>query len=202
MRRALIALSLAAMAVPTFVTAQMPGAPDATRVVAGTYKVDPNHTQVVWSVNHLGFSTLYGAFGAKDGSLTIDPKNLAATKVSVSFAIADMSVTSSKFSTHLQSADFFDVAKFPTATFVSTGVQATGNNAKIMGNLTIHGVTKPVTLDAKLMGAGANPMSKATTAGFTATATIKRSEFGLGMVAPVVSDDVTLHITAAFEKTA
>jgi polyisoprenoid-binding protein YceI len=202
MRRAIIALSLAAMAVPAFVTAQMPGAPDAARVTAGTYKVDPNHTQVVWSVNHLGFSTLYGAFGAKDGSLTIDPKNLAAAKVSISFAVAEMAVTSAKFATHLQSADFFDAAKFPTATFVSTGVQASGTTAKIMGNLTIHGVTKPVTLDAKLMGAGTNPMSKAVTTGFTATATIKRSEFGLGMAAPVVSDDVMLHITAAFEKAA
>ncbi|MDB5688958.1 MAG: hypothetical protein JWL91_834 [Sphingomonas bacterium] len=202
MRRALIALSLAAMAVPTFVTAQMPGAPDAARVTAGTYKVDPNHTQVVWSVNHLGFSNLYGMFGAKGGSLTIDPKNLAAAKVSIEFSTADLSVTSTQFGTHLKSGDFFDVSKFPTATFVSTGVQASGTSAKIMGNLTVHGVTRPVTLDAKLMGAGPNPMSKAATVGFTATATVKRSEFGLGMATPVVSDDVTLHITAAFEKTA
>jgi len=202
MRRALIALSLAAMAVPTFVTAQMPGAPDAARVTAGTYKVDPNHTQVVWSVNHLGFSTLYGMFGAKSGSLTIDTKNPAASKVSIEFSTADLTVTSGQFATHLKSGDFFDVAKFPTATFVSTGVQASGTTAKITGNLTVHGVTKPVTLDAKLMGAGANPMSKAQTVGFTATTTVKRSAFGLGMATPVVSDDVMLHITAAFEKTA
>lgn len=202
MRRALIALSLAAMAVPTFVTAQMPGAPDVARVTAGTYKVDPNHTQVVWSVNHLGFSTLYGMFGAKSGSLTIDPKSPAAAKVSIEFSTAELTVTSAQFGTHLKGADFFDVSKFPTATFVSTGVQASGSSAKISGNLTVHGVTKPVTLDAKLMGAGANPMSKATTVGFTATATVKRSDFGLGMATPVVGDDVTLHITAAFEKTA
>jgi polyisoprenoid-binding protein YceI len=202
MRRAFIALSLAAMAVPAFVNAQMPGAPDAARVVAGTYKVDPAHTQVVWSVNHLGFSNLYGMFGAQSGSLTIDPKNPAASKVNIEFSTADLTVTSARFGTHLKSGDFFDVAKFPTATFVSTSVQASGTTAKIMGNLTVHGVTKPVTLDAKLMGAGANPMSKAQTIGFTATTTVKRSDFGLGMAAPVVSDDVMLHITAAFEKTA
>jgi polyisoprenoid-binding protein YceI len=203
MRRALIALSVAAaIAAPAVVTAQMPGAMDASRVTAGTYKADPNHTQVVWSVNHLGFSTLYGIFGAKGGSLTIDPKNPSAAKLSVEFSMADLTVSSKQFGTHLSSPDFFDTAKFGTATFVSTSVQPSGTSAKITGNLTIRGVTKPVTIDAKLMGAGPNPMSKAATVGFTGTATVKRSDFGLGMAAPAVSDDVKLEITAAFEKTA
>ena len=139
----------------------MPGQPEAARVVAGSYKVDTNHTQVVWSVDHMGFSTLYGMVG-----------------------------------------DFFEVEKFPTAKFVSTSVVANGNEAKITGDLTLHGVTKPVVLDAKLMGAGANPMNKAQTVGFTATSTLKRSDFGLGYAAPVVSDEVELKITAAFELAA
>lgn len=202
MRRALIALSIAAVAVPALVTAQMPGAADASRVTAGTYKVDPNHTQVVWSVNHLGFSTLYGMFGAKGGSLTIDPKNPAASKLNVDFSMTDMTVSSKQFGTHLQSPDFFNTAQFGDAKFESTSVKASGTSATIAGNLTIRGVTKPVTLAAKLMGAGANPMSKAQTIGFTATGTVKRSDFGLGMAAPAVSDEVQLQITAAFEKTA
>jgi len=204
MRSTFVALTiaLAAAGLGAGVNAQMPGAADASRVQAGTYKTDANHTQVVWSVNHLGFSNLYGMFGAKSGTLTVDPKNPAASKVSIEFAVDDMNTSSKQFGTHLRSPDFFDAAKFPTATFVSTSVQASGTSAKIMGNLTVHGVTKPVTLDAKLMGAGANPMSKAQTIGFTATTTIKRSDFGLGMAAPAVSDDVMLHITAAFEKTA
>jgi polyisoprenoid-binding protein YceI len=204
MRSTFVALSiaLAAAGAGAAVQAQMPGAADVSRVQAGTYKTDANHTQVVWSVNHLGFSTLYGMFGAKSGTLTIDPKNPSAAKVNIEFSTADLNATSPQFSTHLKSGDFFDVAKFPTATFTSTSVQASGTSAKIAGNLTIKGVTKPVTLDAKLMGAGANPMSKAQTIGFTATATVKRTDFGLGMAAPAVGDDVTLHITAAFEKTA
>ena len=201
--RLVLATILALTAAPVLAqTAAIPGAPVKARVTAGTYAVDPNHTQVTWAVNHMGFSMLEGQFGASGGSITIDPAKPNATKVEVSFATDQLSVTAAPFANHLKSKDFFDVATSPTATFVSTGVVASGNTAKITGNLTIKGITKPVVLAATFVGAGANPMSKALTAGFTATAKIKRSEFGLGMVVPVVSDDVTLHITAAFEKAA
>ena len=109
---------------------------------------------------------------------------------------------SSDFATHLASADFFEVEKYPAGRFVSTSVVVDGTKAKITGDLTLKGVTKPVVLDAQLMGAGANPMSKAQTVGFTATSTIKRSDFNLGYAAPVVSDEVKLKITAAFEREA
>lgn len=200
MKKLLAAASLAVTMIATPVLAQMPGAPEVSRVGAGTYKVDGHHTQVVWSVNHMGFSILYGMFGEMTGSLTLDPANPSAAKVTINIPMSGMTTTSPTFTKHLQSKDFFEVDKHPTAKFVSTSVTVDGQNAKIAGDLTMHGVTKPVTLDAKLTGAGTNPMSKTATVGFSATTTIKRSDFGLGYAAPAVGDEVKLKITAAFEK--
>jgi polyisoprenoid-binding protein YceI len=193
-------LFAAALAFAIPAVSQMPGAPQADRIAAGNYKVDPNHTQVVWSVNHLGISPLYGAFGASGGTLELDPAKASQAKVSVTFNIAEISTTSAGFTKHLLGGDFFDAAKHPTATFASTAVQVSGDSARITGDLTIKGVTRPVTLDAKLFGAGANPMSKKLTVGFAAHTTIKRSDFGLGYAVPMVSDEVVLKITAAFER--
>lgn len=191
------------LATPAFAQApEMPGQPEAARVAAGTYKVDPHHTQAVWSVDHMGFSTLYGMFGEMSGTLTLDPANLSAAKLTIDIPMSGLTVTSSDFATHLASADFFEVEKHPAGRFVSTAVVVDGTKAKITGDLTLKGVTKPVVLDAELMGAGANPMSKAQTVGFTATSTIKRSDFNLGYAVPVVSDEVELKITAAFEREA
>ncbi len=194
-----IAAALAAAA-PTFAQTGAPGAPVAARVLPGNYKVDKNHTQVVWTVNHLGISPLSGAFTAKEGTLELDPKKPADAKVSVTFNVADMTSSVPAFTKHLSSADFFDVEKFPTAAFTSTSVKATGTTAKITGNLTIKGVTKPVVLDAKFYGAGPNPQSKNLNVGFSAIAAIKRSDFGLTYAAPLVPDQVELRIAAAFEK--
>lgn len=197
---AVLATTLAVPAVAQLATTpQQPGQPQASRVAAGTYQVDPAHTQVTWEVNHMGFSMLQGQFGAQGGSITIDPKRPAATKVDVTFAINDLSVTSAQFATHLKSADFFDAAQHPTARFVSTSVTPRGaTKATLNGNLTIKGVTKPVSLDVTFVGAGTNPMSKKANVGFTATGTIKRSDFGVGAYAPVVSDNVKLTVQAAF----
>ena len=195
MRPALLALTL--LALPA--VAQMPGRPDPKLVRAGTYRVDPNHTQVTWEVNHLGFSLLSGQFGASGGQLTLDPARPAATKLEVTFDAAQMSTTSPRFSDHLKSADFFDVAKHPTARFVSRSVAVRGTRATITGDLTIKGVTRPVTLDATFVGAGTNPRGGKASIGFRATGAVKRSDFGLGMAAPAVSDRVDLVINAAFE---
>lgn len=203
MRLILAAAALIAVGAPAVAqiasTAQQPGAPTASRITAGTYQVDPAHTQVTWQVNHLGFSLLEGQFGASTGSITIDPKQPAATKVDVTFQVDQLTATSSGFVNHLKSPDFFNVAEFPTARFVSTAVTPKGANAATMtGNLTIKGVTKPVTLDVSFIGAGNNPMSKKLNFGFTGRGTIKRSDFGLGMAVPAVSDEVRLTVHAAF----
>lgn len=200
MRVSLIALCLLGAAAAPLTAQGMPGAADVSRVQAGIYTVDPNHTQVVWKVNHLGISPLYGAFGAPTGTLTLDPRAPGAAKLDLTFPMSGLTVTSPAFAKHLATPDFFDVATFPDARFVSTRVVASGTSAKITGNLTLHGVTKPVVLDARFYGAGTNSMSKKLNIGFQATGTLKRSDFGLGGAVPMVSDAVELQIAAAFEK--
>lgn len=196
MRRLFTAIALLAAAP---LVAQTPGRPDPKLITAGAYKVDPNHTQVTWSVNHLGFSVLSGQFGASGGQAVIDPARPAATKIDVTFDVGAMSVTSAPFATHLKSADFFDVAKHPTARFVSRSVAMRGTGGAVTGDLTIKGITRPVTLNATFVGAGVNPRGGKTNFGFRATGAIKRSDFGLGLAAPAVSDRVDLQVNAAFE---
>ena len=201
MRLILAAAATLAIAAPLSAQgpAGLPGAADVSRVTAGTYPVDTAHTQVTWQVNHMGISMLQGQFGASAGSLTVDPKRPAATKVDVTFQVDQLSTTAAPFANHLKSKDFFDVANNPTARFVSTRVTPAGaSRAKVDGNLTIKGVTKPVTLDVTFVGAGNNPMNKKLNIGFRATGAINRSDFGLGMAVPVVSDRVELTINAAF----
>ena len=198
---AAVALAVPAIAQVAMPGSALPGAPDAARVVAGSYKVDGNHTQVVWTLNHMGITPLSGDFAASGGALTLDPKNPAAAKVSVDFNLATMTTLVPAFTTHLLSPDILDAAKYPTANFTSTGVMVSGTNAKIAGNLTLHGVTKPVVLNAKFYGAADNPRSKKLNIGFAATTTIKRSDFGI-MYGPTVADEVNLEIHAAFEKVA
>src|SRR5687767_14681656 len=129
-------------AMPAFAEMTGPDAPQLALVVAGAYKVDSDHTQVTWTVEHLGISRMSCAFGAGGGKLEIDPARPSAAKVTVAFNIADMTTTVPAFTGHLSAADLFDVEKFPTATFTSTTVVASGESFEITGNLTIKGLTK------------------------------------------------------------
>lgn len=178
----------------------LPGVVDASRVAAGAYTVDSRHTQVNWQVNHFGFNDYFGLFGDVSGTLDIDPANLSAAKVDVTIPVASVATSSAGLTTHLQSPDFFDVAKFSTARFVSTNVAVDGTRAIIKGDLTMLGVTKPVELETRFEGAGANPMNKKATLGFHASTTIKRSEWGMTKYVPMVGDEVKLRISVAFEK--
>lgn len=186
---------------------QVPGVKDPARVTAGTYALDANHTLVGWDVSHFGFNDYFGVFGNIKGTMTLDPANIAATKVEVAVPIADVSVASAGLKDHLLRAgkdggapDFFG----PTpgmATFTSTSVTKTGETtADIAGTLTMNGKTAPVTLKAEFVGAGANPFNKKETAGFHARTTIDRTQWGINYAAPFVGKDVTLTISAAFEK--
>lgn len=174
---------------------------DASAVQAGTYSVEPNHTRVLFSVNHMGFSTWYGDFTGAKGSLTLNPKAPASSKVEVTLPTASVSTTNTILDGGLKSADWLDAGKYPTITFTSTKVTPTGaDTAKVTGDLTLHGVTRPVTLDVKFHGAGANPMSKAYTVGFDAHGSLKRSDFGVTKYVPLIGDEVEITISAPFEK--
>lgn len=180
-----------------------PGTKDAAKATGGSYTVDPGHTQVVFAWDHMGFTSNMGTIAEPTGTLTLDKANPAASKVSVEFTIANLRTGVPKLDEHLMKADFFDAAKFPTATFVSTSVKPDGaTGAEITGNLTIKGVTKPVTLDAELYGAGKAPAMAGgkENVGFVATGAIKRSDFGMGYGVPVVGDAIELKIIAAFNK--
>lgn len=178
----------------------LPGASDPTRVTGGTYVIDPAHTQAVFSYSHFGFSNNLGLISEFTGNLVLDPKKPDAASVTVDIPVSQLQTGIPKFQEHLASADFFEFAKYPTAKFVSTSVKVDGTTAEITGNLTLKGITKPITLDAQFVAAGTNPMNKKETIGFAATGVIKRSEFGLGKYAPLVSDEVELKIITAFEK--
>jgi polyisoprenoid-binding protein YceI len=211
MRILVAALALSA-AVATPIVAQqmqMPGSKSVAAITGGTYAVDPNHSFVIWEVNHFGFSPLSGMFGEITGTLQLDPKNVAATKVDVTIPISKLAVASEGFRGHLLrpgkdggKPDFFGASP-ADAKFVSTSVVATDDDeAKMTGNLTINGITKPVTLEVDFYGAGTMPaaMGGKENVGFEAEGKIKRSDFGLGMAVPLVSDEVELKIAAAFQK--
>ncbi len=159
------------------------------------YVLDQGHSQILFQVNHLGYSTTYGMFSGFDGQIVFDAEAPAASSVSVSFPVATMLTGWEARYQHFMSPDFFDPAKDQTVTFTSTGIEVTGENtAKITGDLTLNGVTKSVVLDTVLNQAGEHPMEKKAWLGFTATTTLVRSEFGLGAFTPYISDEVPLTI--------
>ena len=144
---------------------------------ATSWIIDPNHSSVGFSIRHL-FSKVPGAFDKFSGTLEYDPANPTAASVKVEIDPASIDTKTQKRDDHLRSSDFFDVAKFPTMTFQSTKVtKGDGNALSVEGNLTMHGVTKPVTLAVTFLGAG--PALGGQRAGFEATTKIDRKEFGI-----------------------
>ena len=203
MRRYVFALPLLAAVPIISYAASHSEAPsvDLTKISGGDYVVDNHHTQVGWSVSHFGFNDYYGLFGQMTGTLSLDKAKPANSKVTINIPINEAVTSRGDLTKHMMSTDFFDVAKYPTATFVSTSVvPGAGNKATVNGNLTLLGVTKPVVLDATLSGAGTNGMSKKETVGFHATTTIDRTEWGMAKFAPAIGAKVDLKISVAFEK--
>ena len=170
----------------------------AAPVAMTTFNIDASHSQVQFKVRHLGVSTVIGRFGTFAGSFQLDPASGQAGAANIAIDVATINTGNERRDGHLKSADFFAADSFPKITFVSTGIQkVSGNKYKVMGNLTMRGVTKPITLDAEL--GGARQTAEGWIAGLNMTGTIKRKEFGLmwdriteGV--SVVSDDITLDI--------
>ncbi len=162
---------------------------------AKKYTIEPSHSHVTWQANHFGFSNQSGKFSEVEGAIVFDEKNPAKSSVEVTIKIASLATGLSKFDAHLKSADFFNLEKFTTAKFVSNKVTVTGKNkAKVAGDLTLMGITKPLTLDVTFNKSDINPLGKKETVGFSAKATITRSEFGIDYAVPDVSDKVNLII--------
>lgn len=165
--------------------------------LAADYTIDPTHTSVVVSWNHFGFSNPTASFSDASGSISFDEKAPQKASINVTIPVKTVDTKVSKLNEEfINEADYFDVAKYPTATFKSTKVTAKGDGQfDVTGDLTIKGVTKSVVFNAKLNGMGEHPMSKKPAIGFDASTVIKRTEFNLGKYAPYVSDEVTLTIT-------
>jgi polyisoprenoid-binding protein YceI len=204
MKTLVLAASVAATALSFTVGATQARAQAATHqptaVRPGAYLVEPNHTQIGFSVLHMGFTYYSGSFSNVSGTLQLDPSKLSAAKLDVTIPIGSVATTSTTLDGELKGPQWFDAAKYPSATFTSTKVTPVGKDgAEVAGNLTLHGVTLPETLTVRFIGAGTNPLDKKFTVGFEATGTIKRSDFGVKTYVPLVGDDVRLTIAGAFE---
>ncbi len=164
------------------------------------YDVDMPHASLSFNYNHLGYSTTNGRFGSWSPTLIIDEANPANSKVDVEIDINSLDTFWEARDKHLKSADFFDVAQFPSATFKSTKVKQVGEKKlEVTGDLTIHGVTKPAVLEVVVNQLGEHPHAKKKAVGLDASATIRRSDFGMAMAVPYVSDEVNINIS--FEAT-
>lgn len=167
----------------------------AASAAAEKYVLDASHSQIVFSYNHLGYSTSYGMFSGFEGEIMLDAEDPAASSVTVSFPVTSMLTGWEGRFNHFMGDDFFGKAD-ETVTFTSTAIEVTGEKtAKITGDLTLNGVTKSVVLDAVMNQSGDHPMAKKPWAGFNATTSVMRTDFNVGAFAPYVSDEVQIMIS-------
>lgn len=165
-----------------------------------TYTFDSNHSYVLWHANHFGFSNPSGKW-LVNGTLILDEDKPEDSKVNVTIQMANLITAIPEFDKHLKGKLFLDVDQYPKASFISNKVQVIGKDqAKVRGILTLHGVSKPVILNVKLNKIGLSPVTTKYTAGFSASTTIKRSDFGISTLIPGVSDDVAIDIEAEAAK--
>jgi polyisoprenoid-binding protein YceI len=182
-RRTMFAASLFALSLPLYAT---------------TYTLERDYTQGVFRWNHLGFVSPAAQISQGEGTLQFDAANPTQAAVQVTFPLKTMNTGVPDLDDDFRSSDFFDTEKFPSATFTSTRVEqgAKKDQLKVTGNLNVHGITKPVTLDVMVTKVGINPRSGLPTVGFEGSTLLKRSDWGLGKYVPQVSDAVELHITS------
>lgn len=177
------------------------GALSTSAIAADKYEFDASHSQIVFSYDHLGFSTSFGMFSGFNGEALLDVENPAASSVTAEFSANTIITGWNKRTEHFLSPDFFSADANPLVTFKSTAVTPTGDDtAEVTGDLQINGITKPVTLDVKLNQIGDHPLEGKPWAGFDATTTITRSEFEMGKYAPFIADEVKLIISVEMSK--
>ncbi|MFE1597825.1 YceI family protein [Methylobacterium sp. ID0610] len=201
-RATVLACLLLAAALPARAQETAASAPttDPTQVRAGRYSLDSAHGKITWSLSHLGYSTYYGQITDVAADLSLDPKAPAQSRLGVRIGVASVNTLNDALNRHLRAPDFFDAEKFPTATFESRAVEPTGpTTARVTGDLTLKGVTKPLVLDVTFNQAGVHPVDKTYTVGFDGRAVIRRSEFGISAFLPVLGDEVTLRLEGEFK---
>jgi len=168
---------------------------------SGQYNIDKKHAALIFKIGHMGLSTFVGRFNDVNATLDFDPANIAATKLDAQVAVASIDVNNADLAESLRGSTWFDAQQFPQAKFTTLSVQPqSGNTFRFTGNLTLHGVTAPVTLDVTFHGGANNVLTGFYTLGFSAAGTIKRSTFGIDSYIPMIGDDVTLEVYAEFQR--
>ena len=171
------------------------------RLEGGAYRLDPDHISLLWKVDHLGFSTFVGRFDRVEASLDFDPAAPAASRLEVLVDTASIDSRLPALDDTLRGSGWLDAAAYPQAVFRSTAIEVTGEKTgKVTGDLTLHGVTRPVSLDVTFNGGADNLLTGRYTLGFDATGSIERSDFGIDNLVPAVGDEVTLEIHAEFSR--
>jgi polyisoprenoid-binding protein YceI len=196
-RRTALLVALLVVGLPALAD-QKTGAAAPAATQTQKFNIDNNHTQVSFTYDHFGFSNPTSRLEQIKGSIELNQKDWSKSSVVVTMPLAGLHTGVEKLDAHMKSADFFDAEKHPDITFKSTKVEKTGEQSlKVTGDLTAHGVTKPVTLEVKINKIGENKMMQTQTAGFDADTSFKRSDWGVGGYAPAVSDEVKVHITVS-----
>ena len=174
---------------------------DIVQLEKGSYKNDPQHTSVLFKINHMGMSTFVGRFNNLDASLEFDPTNMAKATLSAIIDIASVDVNNSELEENLRGSSWFNAKKYPQAFFKTISVQMIDDKrATFSGTLTLHGVTKPIVLDVVFNGGGNNMLTGNYTLGFSATTTFNRSTFGVDYLVPAIADKVDIEVFAEFQK--
>lgn len=168
---------------------------------AGAYALDKNHASLIFKINHLGYSTYVGRFEAFDATLGFDAADPAAARVEAAIEIASLDVANDAFAAVLTGPDWFDAASFPQAVFRSTSIEKTGDKTgRLTGDLTLRGMTAPVTLDVVFNGGAQDILRGGYVVGFSAKGTFSRKAFGIDRLDGLIGDEVAIEIEAEFEK--
>lgn len=201
-RKIIITAALALTGVSAGAIAQVDGfIRNPAQVQSGAYVLDPAHSKITWSVDHMGFSTYVGQFTDVSGTLNLDVRNPSASRLQANVKTDSVNSLNPALDHHLKTADFLDTARYPSAAFQANRIRLIdADSAEITGKLTLRGVTKPIVFVADFNQAGVNPVDKQYSVGFDGHARIKRSEFGIAYGLPVLGDDVTLHFEAEFKR--
>lgn len=174
-----------------------------TAIAAEEYAFDRDHTEIRFSWDHLGFSTTSAYFRDMTGALHFDEDDPGASTVDVTIDAHSIDTGRAEFTQHLRSDDFFHVEEYPEARFTSTAIHVDGDDQyRVDGELTIRGITRDVTLEVTINQIADNPISGARTIGFDAQTQVLRSDFDLDMYAPMVGDEVTIHISSEMPRAA
>jgi polyisoprenoid-binding protein YceI len=167
----------------------------------GSYTADPQHTAILFKINHMGLSTFVGRFNKVDASLEFDPAHIANAKLTAVIDVASVDVNNKELEENLRGSSWFHTEKYPQALFKTTSVQTIDEKrAKFSGTFTLHGITEPIVLDVTFNGGGNNMLTGAYTLGFSATTSFNRSVFGVDYLTPAIADKVDIEVFAEFQK--